>query len=154
MSTTIDETDRRILRALQRDGRKTNVEIAAEVGLSPTPCLRRIRILEERGVISRYVALLNPEAVDLGLSVFVRVWLTGQDAKTVSAFIAAVERSSSIVECHLMAGDCDYILRVVSRDMTDYRRFQMEIMSKLPGVMNFKTDIPMQLVKWSTELPI
>ncbi|MFC7706244.1 Lrp/AsnC family transcriptional regulator [Plastorhodobacter daqingensis] len=154
MPRTLDEIDLRILRVLQQDGRRTNAEIAEAVGLSPTPCLRRIRLLEEEGVIRRYVALLDAAQLGLGLSVFVRVWLKGQDADSVSSFIAAVRRTPEIVECHLMAGDCDYILRVVSRDMDDYRRFQMERLSGLPGILNFKTDIPMQLVKWSTELPI
>jgi Lrp/AsnC family leucine-responsive transcriptional regulator len=154
MTRTLDEIDLRILRVMQKDARKTNLEIAEEVGLSPTPCLRRIRMMEEQGVIRRYVALLDPAQLGLRLSVFVRVWLKGQDAETVSRFIAAVQRVPEIVECHLMAGDCDYILRVMSRDMEDYRRFQMEQMSGLPGILNFKTDIPMQLVKWSTELPI
>ena len=154
MARTLDETDLRILRVLQKDGRKTNIEVAEEVGLSPTPCLRRTRMMEDEGFIRRYVALLDPAQLGLGLSVFVRVWLKGQDADSVGSFIAAVRRTPEIVECHLMAGDCDYILRVVSRDMDAYRRFQMEQMSALPGILNFKTDIPMQLVKWSTELPI
>ncbi|MBR0800308.1 Lrp/AsnC family transcriptional regulator [Bradyrhizobium jicamae] len=154
MTKPLDEIDLRILRVMQKDARKTNLEISEEVGLSPTPCLRRIRMMEERGVIRRYVTLLDPTRLGLGLSVFVRVWLRGQDATTVNKFIEAVRKAPEIVECHLMAGDCDYILRVVSRNMEDYRSFQMDQLSRLPGILNFKTDIPMQLIKWSTELPI
>lgn len=111
----LDSIDRRILRALQRDGRQQNVELAKEVGLSPSPCLRRVRLLEEAGVIERYVAVLNPAKVGRGLTVFTRVWLKEQDADTVAHFAEAVQHLPQVVECHLMAGDCDFLLRVVAR---------------------------------------
>ncbi len=122
----LDAIDRRILRALQRDGRLQNVELAKQVGLSPSPCLRRVRLLEEAGVIERYVALLDASKIGMGLTVFVRVWLTGQDAETVDRFTESVKKLPQVVECHLMAGDCDFLLRVVAADLDAYRRFQME----------------------------
>ena len=109
----LDEMDRRILRALQRSGRLHNNELAKEVGLSPSPCLRRVKLLEEAGVIDRYVAVLNAAKLDQGLTVFVRVWLQKQDAETVNRFTRAVMQLPQVVECHLMAGDCDFLLRIV-----------------------------------------
>src|SRR3712207_7904394 len=150
----LDAIDRRILRALQRDGRLQNVELAKEAGLPPSPCLRRVRRLEEAGVIARYAALLDPAEVGLGMTVFARVWLTGQDEETVGPFVAAVRALPQVVECHLMAGDCDFLLRVLAEDLDDYRRFQAEHLGRIKGVRNIKTDIPMQKVKQSTELPV
>ncbi len=150
----LDAIDRRILRVLQRDGRLQNVELAKQVGLSPSPCLRRVRLLEEVGVIERYVALLNASKIGMGLTVFVRVWLTGQDAETVDRFTESVKKLPPVVECHLMAGDCDFLLRVVAADLDAYRRFQIEHLTRIKGVQSVKTDIPMQNIKLSTELPL
>jgi len=150
----LDRIDRRILTALQRNGRLTNVELAKEVGLSPSPCLRRVRQLEEAGIIENYVALLNAGRIGLGMTVFVRVWLTGQDEDTVNHFIESVQQLPQVVECHLMAGDCDFLLRVVSADLEAYRRFQAERLARIKGVRSVKTDIPMQKVKLSWELPL
>ena len=150
----LDEIDRHILQILQRDGRMQNVELAKRVGLSPSPCLRRVKRLEDAGVITRYAALVDPTKVDLGMTVFARVWLTGQDEDTVNPFIEAVRKIPEVVECHLMAGDCDFLLRVLARDLEDYRRFQIEHLGRIPGVRNIKTEIPMQKVKQSTELPV
>lgn len=149
-----DAIDRRILNTLQRDGRLQNVELAREVGLSPSPCLRRVRMLEEAGVIERYVALLNPGKIGKGLTVFARVWLSGQDSVTVDAFTAAVLQLPEVVECHLMAGDCDFLLRVVATDLEDYRRFQIQHLTRIPGVQSVKTDVPMQRIKLTSALPV
>ncbi len=150
----LDAIDRGILRELQRDGRLQNVELAKRVALSPSPCLRRVRLLEEAGVIERYVALLNPSKIGMGLTVFVRVWLTGQDAETVDRFTESVKKLPQVVECHLMAGDCDFLLRVVAADLDTYRRFQIEHLTRIKGVQSVKTEIPMQKIKLSTELPL
>ncbi len=150
----LDAIDRRILGALQRDGRLQNVDLAQEVGLSPSPCLRRVRRLEEAGVIAGYAARLDPSKVDLGMTLFARVWLTGQDEETVGPFVDAVRGMPQVVECHLMAGDCDFLLRILARDLDDYRRFQVEHLGRVRGVRNIKTDIPMQRVKQSYELPL
>ena len=150
----LDKTDRRILAALQKNGRLTNVELAEEIGLSPSPCLRRVRHLESEGFIDRYVALLNPKKVGYSITVFVRVWLNGQDDDSVNKFIAAVGDLHQVVECHLMAGDCDFLLKVVAADLDDYRRFQTEHLGRIEGVNSVKTDIPLQKVKQTWELPL
>ncbi len=150
----LDEIDRRILRALQKNSKRTSTEIAEEVGLSQTPYLRRVRRLEEAGAIDRYVAILNPSTLGLGMTVFTRVWLTGQDSRTVEAFAQAARRMPEVVECHLMAGDCDFLLRVVVQDLDAYRQFQMYQLTSLPGVQSVKTEIPMQQIKASTEIPV
>jgi DNA-binding Lrp family transcriptional regulator len=150
----LDAIDRRILKALQRDGRLQNVDLAKEVGLSPSPCLRRVRLLEEAGVIERYVAVLNPAKIGKGLSVFARVWLKGQDADTVDHFTEAVQLLPQVVECHLMAGDCDFLLRVVAADLDDYRQFLKNHLTRIQGVQSVKTDVPMQRVKLTSALPV
>lgn len=152
--TKLDEIDRRILRLLQENGRIQNTELADMIGLSPSPCLRRVKILEESGVIERYVALLDASRVGIGLTVFARVWLKGQDADTVEAFTRAVKRFPQILECHLMAGDCDFVLRIVASDFEDYRKFQMDHLTRIKGVQNVKTEIPMQRIKWTSALPL
>lgn len=150
----LDAIDRRILKALQKDARMQNVELAHEVGLSPSPCLRRVRLLEEAGIIERYVALLNQAKIGMGLTVFARIWLTGQDAKTVDHFTNEVRKLPQVVECHLMAGDCDFLLRIVAADLDDYRRFQVEYLTCIEGVQSVKTEIPMQKIKLTSELPL
>ncbi|AVO58413.1 MULTISPECIES: Lrp/AsnC family transcriptional regulator [Pseudomonas] len=154
MPMELDATDRRILRALQRDGRLQNLELAKQVGLSPSPCLRRVRLLEEAGVIERYVALVNPLKINMALTLFVRVWLTGQDEVTVDRFVNAVRELPEVLECHLMAGDCDFLLRVVASDLEAYRQFQIKHLARIKGVQSLKTEIPMQKIKLSTELPV
>lgn len=150
----LDAIDRRILTALQRDARLQNVELAKVVGLSPSPCLRRVRLLEEAGIIERYVALLNPAKIGMGLTVFARIWLTGQDAKTVDHFTSEVKQLPQVVECHLMAGDCDFLLRIVAADLDDYRQFQVNYLTRIKGVQSVKTEIPMQKIKLTSELPL
>jgi Lrp/AsnC family leucine-responsive transcriptional regulator len=150
----IDAIDRRILTALQRDGRLQNVELAKEVGLSPSPCLRRVRLLEESGVIDRYVAVLNANKVGKGLTVFARIWLTGQDAETVDHFTDEIQLLPEVVECHLMAGDCDFLLRIVAADLDDYRLFQIKHLTRIKGVQSVKTEIPMQKIKLTSALPV
>lgn len=154
MPMPLDAIDRRILVELQRDGRMQNQDLARKVGLSPSPCLRRVRLLEEEGIIERYVALLNPGKVGMGLTVFARIWLTGQDSETVDRFTEAIRQLPQVVECHLMAGDCDFLLRVVAADLDDYRRFQIEHLTRIKGVQSVKTEIPMQRIKLTSELPL
>jgi DNA-binding Lrp family transcriptional regulator len=115
---------------------------------------KRSNVLEEAGVIERYVALLDASKIGMGLTVFARVWLRGQDSETVDRFIEAIRRVPQVVECHLMAGDCDFLLRVVAADLDAYRRFQVEHLARIKGVQSVKTEIPMQRIKLSTELPL
>jgi len=150
----LDAIDRRILAALQADGRLTNNDLAERVGLSPSPCLRRVRALEAAGTIKGYIAILDPTQLGLGTSVFVRVWLRGQDDETVQRFNESILDLPQVVECHMMAGDCDFLLRVVARDLDAYRRFQAEKLARIEGVQSLKTDIPLQRVKLTASLPL
>ncbi|QND51487.1 Lrp/AsnC family transcriptional regulator [Phyllobacterium sp. 628] len=150
----LDEIDKRILRALQKDGRIQNIELAREAGLSPSPCLRRVRLLEEAGIIDRYVAVLNPAKVDLSLSMFARVWLIAQDAETIDHFIEAMTRLPQVVECYIMLGESDALLRVVVADLDGYRRFQAAHLTRKNGIQNVKTDVPSQIVKQTYALPL
>lgn len=151
---TLDAIDRRILVELQADGRLTNNDLSARVGLSPSPCLRRVRALEAAGLIRGYAALLDPALLDLATSVFVRVWLVGQDDQTVQRFVDSILALPHVVECHMMAGDCDFLLRVVARDLDAYRRFQAEKLARIEGVRSLKTDIPLQRIKLTESLPL
>jgi Lrp/AsnC family leucine-responsive transcriptional regulator len=150
----LDEIDRRILRALQRDGRMQNVALAKVVGLSPSPCLRRVKLLEETGVINRYVAVLDPAKIGVGLTMFARVWLTAQDADTIDRFIVAMKRLPEVMECYIMLGESDAMLRVVVADLNDYRHFQSTHLTKVNGIQNVKTDLPSEVVKQTYELPL
>lgn len=150
----IDAIDKRILSALQRDARIQNLELAQTVGLSPSPCLRRVRLLEEAGVINRYVTLLNPAAIDLPLTFFVRVKLSQQDRETVEHFASEIQLMSRVLECYVMPGSYDYLLKVVARDLVDYQSFQMERLTTIRGVQYVETEIPLKQVKQATELPL
>ena len=154
MPITFDSIDFNILRALQRDGRLQNQQLADRVGLSPSPCLRRVKRLESAGVIGRYVALLDPAKVGLGMTMFARISLVAQDAETVERFSEAMRCLPQVVECYIMAGECDALLRVIAADVDGYRRFQSTHLTRANGVLTVKTDIPMQTVKQSTELPL
>ena len=153
-SIMLDEIDRRILRALQRNGRIANNDLANAVGLSPSPCLRRVKLLEEAGVIDRYIAVLNPAKIGKGVTFFTRVWLSAQDEDTLEHFATEVAKLPQVLECHLMLGDCDALMRIVAADIADYRRFQSEHLSRIRGVQNVKTDVPSQIVKQTSELPL
>lgn len=150
----MDQIDKRILQALQRNGKLQNVELAQIVGLSPSPCLRRVKQLEDDGIIEKYAALLNPQKVNLGLTVFARIWLKGQDAKTVNAFVEAIQSMDEVVECQLMAGDCDFFLRIMVADLDAYRKFQIQRLNKISSIQNVKTEIPLQKIKQTTVLPL
>ena len=150
----MDLIDRRILWEVQRNGRLQNVDLAQKVGLSPSPCLRRVKQLEDDGIIEKYVALLNPQKINLGLTVFARIWLKGQDEKTVNAFVEAIQSMDEVVECQLMAGDCDFFLRIMVADLDAYRQFQIQRLNKISSIQNVKTEIPLQKIKQTTALPI
>lgn len=150
----LDDIDRRILRVLQRNGRIANVELAREVGLSPSPCLRRVRLLEEAGVIDRYVAVLDAAKVGAGLTVFARVWFKTQDSEITHQFAEAIRRFPEVVECYLTTGECDAVLRIVTADLHSYWRFQADYLARIPSVLSVKTDVPMETVKRSFELPV
>lgn len=150
----LDEIDKWILRVLQRDGRIANNDLAREVGLSPSPCLRRVKLLEEAGVIDRYVAVLNPAKVGKGLTFFTRIRLDQQDEETLQTFAKEILKLPQVLECYFMLGDYDAMIRVVAADIEDYRRFQSEYLSRIKGVQNLKTDVPSQTVKQTSEMPL
>ena len=150
----MDQLDKRILQVLQHQGKLQNNELAQQVGLSASPCLRRVKQLEDDGYIEKYVALLNPQKLNLGLTVFARIWLKGQDANTVNSFVEAIQDLQEVVECQLMAGDCDFFLRIVVADLDAYRRFQVEHLNKIISIQSVKTEIPLQRIKQTTALPL
>ncbi len=150
----LDEIDRRILRELQQNGRLQNIELAKRVGLSPSPCLRRVKLLEEAGIINRYVAVVDQARVGLTLSLFARVSLTAQDAETIDHFIAAMKRLPEVVECYIMLGESDALLRVVVSDLEDYRRFQSTHLTRRNGIQTVKTDVPSETIKQTFALPL
>lgn len=154
MTLQMDEIDRRILRCLQRDGRMANNDLARAVGLSPSPCLRRVRLLEEAGVIDRYVAILDPAKLGKGQTFFTRIWLGAQDEGTIREFTAEIMKLPEVLECYIMLGDCDAMIRVQAADIAEYRRFQSESLSRIRSVRNVKSDVPSQIIKWTTELPM
>jgi Lrp/AsnC family transcriptional regulator, leucine-responsive regulatory protein len=150
----LDRIDKKILTALQKDGRMQIVELAKMVGLSPSPCLRRVRLLEEAGVIMRYTVVLDGSKVGAGFTLFTRVWFKAQDAKTTNDFVAAIQDLPEIVECHLMAGECDALLRVVTTDLASYRKFHADYLTQIPSVQSVKTEVPMEMAKFSHTIPI
>lgn len=151
---SIDRIDRQILNALQEDGKLQNIELAKRVGLSPSPCLRRVRLLEEAGIIQGYVAQLDAAKVGAGLTVFARVWLKGQDEETVNDFITEVKDMPQVMECHLMAGDCDFLLRIAVADLDAYRQFQIHHLNRIKVVQSVKTEIPMQNIKLTSKITL
>ncbi len=150
----LDITDLRILTELQRDANLTNVELAAKVSLSPSPTLARVKRLESEGVISRYVALVDPHALGLKVNVFVRVSLEKQEAKALEKFEQAVSHFDEVMEVYLMTGDEDYLLRIVVPDLQALERFILENLTRIPGIKNIKSSFALKQVKYKTALPI
>jgi len=151
---TLDRIDRRIVDALQRDGRLPNNELAAKVSLSPSPCLRRVRSLEESGVIKRYVALVDPLKVGLQLLAYVSVKLEKKGEMPAEEFSSAVNTWSEVTECYSMTGDVDYLLRVQVKDLDHFSRFLMGKLLKQPGVVDVKSSFALERVKETTVLPL
>ncbi len=151
---TLDEIDVRILSCLQDEARLSNVDLAERVGLTPAPCLRRVRALEDAGVIRQYAALVDPGAVQLGVTVFVRITLVQQIEKRLETFEAAIRRHPEVMECYLMTGDADYLLRVVVPDVDSYERFLDTALTRTAGVASIKSSFALRQVKYSTALPL
>lgn len=151
--TDLDAIDHSILNKLQKDGRLSNVQLASEVGLSESACLRRVRILEDNGIIDRYVMLINQSAIGKPGNVFVRVTLDGQQREKLAAFEAEVVKVSEVMECYLMSGDFDYLLRVITRDNDDYVRVHNKLTS-LSGVMRVQSSFALRTVLGKTEMPL
>ncbi len=150
----LDRIDLSILDHLQREGRATTVELSEAVGLSPSPCHRRQKLLEEAGIISRYVALLDPDRVGLPVSVFVSVELMGQTQEHLNAFEAAVAGCSEVMECYVMTGESDYLLRVVAPDLAAYEEFLRTRLTRMPGVRCVRSAFALKRVIYRTNLPV
>jgi Lrp/AsnC family leucine-responsive transcriptional regulator len=150
----LDQIDRRILGELQQNARLSNTELAERAGISASPCWRRVRQLEEAGVIERYVTLLNPGRLGLAVSVFVQVSLATQIESALEVFETAVLARPEVMECYLMTGDADYLLRVVVADLGAYERFLMDHLTRIPGVANIRSSFALRSVKYRTDLPL
>jgi Lrp/AsnC family leucine-responsive transcriptional regulator len=150
----IDGADVRILECLQEDGRMTNAELAERVGLSPSPCLRRVRQLEASGLIKGYVALLDPERIGLSVSAFVRVRLDRQDDQHLAMFEEAIQALPQVMECYLMTGECDYQLRIVVPSIGDFEDFLRRKLTRIKGVSEVTTSFALRPVAYRTALPV
>ena len=153
----LDDIDRRILGALQGEGRLPMVDLANRVGLSPTPCQRRVKRLEEEGVIDRYAALVSPPALGLALQAMVQVILEDHSEKTVDAFEAAIRARPEVVACYAMTGDMDFLLHVLAPDLASFSEFAMKALLRMPGVRGTRSSFIMQAVKsdlaWAPQPP-
>ena len=154
ISVKLDRTDKNIIRALQNNGRMQNNDLAREIGLSPSSCLRRVKLLEEAGVIQNYTTVVDPQKIGLQLILFSRIWLVGQDAETIDCFIEAMKELPQVMECYIILGECDAILKVVVPDLESYRKFQSTHLTKKNGITSVKTDLPSQIIKQSFQLPL
>ncbi len=150
----LDEIDFKILSELQANGRLANVDLAARVGLSPSPCLARVRVLEERGLIRGYVALLEPEAIGPAVSVFIQLTLDRQSDDVLAEFESTVRAMPEVMECYLMTGDSDYLLRTLVRDTAHLRDFILDKLTKLSGVAKIRSSFALKQVKYETALPL
>jgi DNA-binding Lrp family transcriptional regulator len=150
----LDRTDRAILHALQSDGRVSNVTLAQAVNLSESACLRRVRQLEEAGIIARYVMLVDQAKVGYPSDVFVQISLHRQQGEDLERFEQAVREVPEVMECHLMTGEADFLLRVVASDAADFERLHTKILTRLPGVARVHSSFALRTVVKKTEVPI
>ena len=150
----LDTTDLKILAALQRDASLTNVELARRVHLSPSPCLARVKALQRAGVIRRFVALVDPESVGLGVSVFISISLREQNTAALAIFERHIEACDEVMECYLMTGDADYLLRVAVPDMPALERFILEQISPIAQVEKIRSSFALKQVRYKTALPL
>jgi Lrp/AsnC family leucine-responsive transcriptional regulator len=151
---SLDAIDLKILKALQYDGRMPLAKLGEMVGLSPSPCLRRIRILEAAGVIARYVAVLDQRRVGLPISVFASIKLERQEEQALNRFAKAVGRWPEVLECYLMTGQRDYLLRIVVEDLSAYERFLKEKLTRHAGIASIESSFALEQVKYTNALPI
>ena len=150
----LDTTDWKILHLLQNDARISNIELSKAIGLSPSPCLARVRALEKRGYISRYVTLLDSLKVGLKVSVFINVALERQIEKALELFEESINTRPEVMECYLMTGESDYLLRVVVADIQALEDFILNFLSRIPGVGNIKSSFALKQIKYKTALPL
>jgi Lrp/AsnC family transcriptional regulator, leucine-responsive regulatory protein len=150
----LDKTDLRILAELQQDGALTNVELARRVHLSPSPCLARVKALEAAGVIERYVALASAKALGLGLNVFINISLKEQSKDSLAEFERRIAEHNEVMECYLMTGESDYLIRVVVPDIGALERFILEQLTPIPGIEKIRSGFALKQVRYKTSLPL
>ena len=150
----LDSTDLRILTELQQDSSLTNIELARRVHLSPSPCLTRVKALEASGVIGRYVALVNPKQLGLNLSVFISISLKEQSKTALAEFEARIAEHDEVMECYLMTGDSDYLIRVAIADITALEKFILEQLTPIPGIEKIRSSFALKQVRYKTALPL
>lgn len=149
-----DKTDAAILDCLQRDGRLSNAKLAEQLALSETPCWRRVKRLEERGVIEGYQVMLNRRKLGLGVMAFVQLSFTQHTTEATAAFERIIQASPNVLACHNTTGDADFLLQVVARDLDDYSRFVEEVLRKLPFVSSIRSNLSLREMKASNRLPV
>lgn len=152
-SDLLDETSLRILDALQQNADLSNAELAERVGLSPSPCWRRVSDMKAHGVIRASVALVDPLKLGLAVNVFVHVTLTSQDKETLERFTRAIATRPEVMECYLMTGDADFMLRVVVEDLIKYQELMVDCLTQIPGVLKIRSSFAISQVKYTTALP-
>jgi Lrp/AsnC family transcriptional regulator, leucine-responsive regulatory protein len=151
----LSSMDRKILAALQTDGRLSNVALAEQIGMSPSPCLRRVKQLEESGHINHYVAMLDRRKMGLGMMAFVEVKVPQvSDAVIIEQFKDAVRREPAIIGCYIMAGQFDFLLKIVARDIDAYSALAQNVLLRLPGVQDMRSSFVLEAIKDTTALPI
>lgn len=150
----LDDLDRKILTSLQENARISNAELAETVGLSPSPCWRRVRALEEAGVVRKYATILEPRVIGLPVSVFVSITLEKQVEDWLGRFESALQDRPEVMECYLMTGEFDYLLRVVVPDLEAYEKFVLEHLTRIPGIAGIKSSFALKQVQYKTALPL
>ncbi len=150
----MDSIDFKILHELQQDASLSNVELAKRVHLSPSPCLSRVKALEKQGVIKQYVALLDPQTLGLGLSVFISISLKEQTKQALGNFEQSIWQHTEVMECYLMTGDCDYLIRVAVKDIAALEKFILESLTPIPGIEKIRSSFTLKQVKYKTALPL
>ena len=150
----MDSIDFKILHELQQDSSLSNVELAKRVHLSPSPCLSRVKALEKQGVIKQYVALLDPQTLGLGLSVFISISLKEQTKQALGNFEQSIWQHTEVMECYLMTGDCDYLIRVAVKDIAALEKFILESLTPIPGIEKIRSSFTLKQVKYKTALPL
>ncbi len=150
----LDAIDLKILEELQNDGGLSNVELAKRVHLSPSPCLNRVRALQTAGVINRYVAIANPAALGLDLNVFISISLKSQDKESLAAFEQRISEHDEVMECYLMTGDSDYLIRVAVTNIAALEHFILEQLTPIPGIEKIRSAFTLKQVRYKTALPL
>ena len=150
----IDPIDIRILNELQNDSSHSNVELSKRVHLSPSPCLMRVKALKDKGVIRNYVALADPKVLGLGLNVFISISLKEQSKEALAAFEQRISEHDEVMECYLMTGDSDYLIRVAVADMGALEKFILEQLTPIPGIEKIRSSFALKQVRYKTALPL